>query len=863
MSIVYRATDTQLNDRPVVVKILSPQLAHIPQYRERFFREVRAVATLRHPHIVDVYEAATERTAEQAAAGRYQGSGEQEPLYLVMPYIEGSSLRGLLADNRQLDLATAVRLCEQIASALDFAHRRGIVHRDVKPGNILVESETGHAYLCDFGIAKVGFERALTAVGGFLGTPDYSAPERFDPARFEELPMALRPTIERPPREVAEEKLVDIYALGVVMYECLTGSRPFGQLGEQVRRDPPALTELRPDLPPALDDVLRAAMARDPTRRPSSCAEFASRLAAAAASLRSAPSPVGPASPPSTTTRFTWTPPSTPPDLPFGAPPLPPGGAWGPPPGSPPPADALTASPAGATGQTPTGQVAPGPGRRRLVAARRVAARHRRPLIAAGASLIAVGVLLGATLPAALDKPGVGDRPDQRQLVRIPEPLRADCARDKPAGGADVVVCHDVDQPVQFSFFASLDEMDSAYGAATRDAGVSRGTGDCSVAVGTGAEHRYPGVDASPGGRHGRLLCHTRDGTTSLVWTDDKAMVLATASSRAGDDLALRESWSRWVGLKAFPTTEEKALVNLYDLKDCRRPAAGTLERFHGIVAAIECAPPNADEGATTVWYYQFTALDGLRSTYDAQVSAVQAPKDTYCGDGGENPGTLGTNQWDLRGVDLGNLLCYRGSGGVPTMEWTLESMRVLGRVVGHDPADLATWWAGNHGPSQVEITKAVNRTSTPPFPTAAERQLLTHIPPAARVDCMRLSEDQVKQNVGDQKPVAAIACDSQAGNPRIIFYYQMADAAALAATLRFNDPGTDADCTQQPPDFLGGAPYLNNGDTGRLVCGTNQSGARYLIWSNDRLNILACAFGSRLPPADLIAWWSANAGPR
>ncbi len=109
MSVVYRATDTQLNDRPVVVKVLSPQLANIPQYRERFFREVRAVTTLRHPHIVDVYEAATEKTADQAAAGRDQGDDDQELLYLVMPYIEGSSLRGLLADNGQLDIATARR----------------------------------------------------------------------------------------------------------------------------------------------------------------------------------------------------------------------------------------------------------------------------------------------------------------------------------------------------------------------------------------------------------------------------------------------------------------------------------------------------------------------------------------------------------------------------------------------------------------------------------------------------------------------------------------------------------------------------------------------------------------------------------
>jgi hypothetical protein len=509
--------------------------------------------------------------------------------------------------------------------------------------------------------------------------------------------------------------------------------------------------------------------------------------------------------------------------------------------------------------------VAGGPDGTRLATPRRWAARHRRVLLAAGAGLAAVGVLLGVTLPVVLDRPGVGDRPSQAQLARLPAPLRGDCARAKPTGQAAAVVCHDGDEPVQLTLFASAEEMDSAYAAATRDAGVRRGTGDCAVAVGAGAsaEHRYPGTDAHSAGQHGRLLCHTRDGTTVLVWTDEKAMVLATASRRETDGLALQESWARWVGLKAFPTADEKALENLYGLANCSRPAPGTLDRFHGLVAAVDCAPPNAGQGATTVSYYQFTALDGLRSAYDAQVSAVQAPRDTYCGDGADSPGTLGTDQWDLRGVDLGDLLCYRSAGNVPTMEWTLDSMLVLGRVVGSDPAKLATWWTDNHGPAQAQIAAAVNRASRPPFPTAAERQLLAHIPAAARVDCMRLSGDQVKQNVGDQQPVAAIACDSQARNPRILFYYQLPDAGALAATLRLNDPGTDADCTQQPPDFLGGGRYLNNGDTGRLVCGTSPSGARYLIWSNDRLNILACAFGSYLSPADLIAWWSATAGPR
>ena len=200
MAVVYRAEDTRLG-RKVALKVLTPVLAHNEQFQQRFIRESRLAASLDHPNIVPIYE-----------AGEADGQ-----LFIAMRYVAGSDLKGLLSQTGGLPLARLLRIFVQIGDALDAAHELGLVHRDVKPGNILVAStqeRTGHGYfdhvyLTDFGLTKrtTSLSGALTGTGHFLGTVDYVSPEQIQGA-------PVGPS-------------TDIYALGCVLYECLTGQLPF------------------------------------------------------------------------------------------------------------------------------------------------------------------------------------------------------------------------------------------------------------------------------------------------------------------------------------------------------------------------------------------------------------------------------------------------------------------------------------------------------------------------------------------------------------------------------------------------------------------------------------------------------------
>ncbi|MFD0313070.1 serine/threonine-protein kinase [Streptomyces flavalbus] len=263
MAVVYRARDLRL-DRTVALKLLAPELARNTTFRLRFTRESRVAAALDHPHIVPVFEA-----------------GETEGLlYIAMRYVPGSDLRHLLDRDGPLPPGTALRIAAQIASALDAAHEHGLVHRDVKPGNVLVARGTDsdhpeHVYLTDFGLTKKSLSlTGLTTVGQFVGTLDYVAPEQ----------ISGRPVDGR----------CDVYALACVVHELLTGHPPFRRdddmalLWAHQYDDPPPLTAARPDLPAAVDAVLARALAKTPDDRYDSCLAFVTALRDAA---RSAPRP--------------------------------------------------------------------------------------------------------------------------------------------------------------------------------------------------------------------------------------------------------------------------------------------------------------------------------------------------------------------------------------------------------------------------------------------------------------------------------------------------------------------------------------------------------------------------------------------
>jgi ABC-type branched-subunit amino acid transport system substrate-binding protein/streptogramin lyase len=236
MGVVYRATDLSL-ERPVALKLIAPELADDEHFRSRFLREPRLAASLDHPNVIPIYE-----------AGERDGQ-----LYLAMRYVEGNDLGSVLERDGRLAPERSLRILAQVAGALDAAHRHGLVHRDVKPANVLLD-EGEHVYLTDFGITKqVG--GASTDTGRVVGTLDYLAPEQI---RGEEV-----------------DARTDCYALGCVLYECLAGAPPFRRatdaetLWAHMQEEPPPLPGY-----PALDPVLRRALAKGRDKRYAGCAEL-------------------------------------------------------------------------------------------------------------------------------------------------------------------------------------------------------------------------------------------------------------------------------------------------------------------------------------------------------------------------------------------------------------------------------------------------------------------------------------------------------------------------------------------------------------------------------------------------------------
>ncbi len=245
---MWLATDTLLT-RQVAVKVLKPALAADPVVAERFRREAVAVAGLSHPNIVAIYDTVDE-------AGRQA---------VVMQYVPGRSLRQILDEDATLSPEFTMRIGSAVAAALDVAHAAGLVHRDVKPGNILVTPE-GRVLLTDFGIAKTssGADSDLTSDNVMMGTAKYLSPEQVRGRRL--------------------DGRADLYSLGLVLYECLSGRVPF--LGEndaatalaRLQRDPTPLGRLRPTLPAGLSELIHRLLSRNPDERPASGAVVRSQL---------------------------------------------------------------------------------------------------------------------------------------------------------------------------------------------------------------------------------------------------------------------------------------------------------------------------------------------------------------------------------------------------------------------------------------------------------------------------------------------------------------------------------------------------------------------------------------------------------
>jgi len=253
MGVVYRATHLRL-DRKVALKVISPALAGDEDFRERFKRESRTAASLRHPHIVTIYDAGEESTL----------------LYITMELVDGTDLRQVIRSQGALEPTVLARILGQIASSLDAAHERQLVHRDVKPANILVQGsgDTVHSYLTDFGLTRhASSVSGPTRTGQWVGTLDYVAPEQLE--------------------GVTVDGRADIYSLACVAYEGLTGKVPYPRDNElakmwaQVHEAPPAISEQAPGLPSSLNKVIADGMAKDRDARYASAVDFASDFASA------------------------------------------------------------------------------------------------------------------------------------------------------------------------------------------------------------------------------------------------------------------------------------------------------------------------------------------------------------------------------------------------------------------------------------------------------------------------------------------------------------------------------------------------------------------------------------------------------
>ena len=257
MGVVYRAYDLRLK-RTVALKLMAPELALNQRFRERFSREAELAMSLEHPNVVPIHD-----------AGEVGGR-----LYLAMRLVEGTDLRALLHAEGALDPARALAICSQVANALDTAHARALVHRDVKPSNVLLDARE-HVYLADFGLTRRLEEQGSPAdEGRSIGTPAYLAPEQIEGGSV--------------------DGRTDVYSLGCLLYECLTGEAPFAGsrlavAWAHLEEEPPSARERRPELPDAIDAVIRTAMAKEPEDRYETCGAIIAAAEEALGLLRSRP----------------------------------------------------------------------------------------------------------------------------------------------------------------------------------------------------------------------------------------------------------------------------------------------------------------------------------------------------------------------------------------------------------------------------------------------------------------------------------------------------------------------------------------------------------------------------------------------
>jgi serine/threonine protein kinase len=534
MSVVYRAEHIRLG-RKVALKVLAAPLAHDESYRERFIRESQRAADLDHPNVIPIYD-----------AGEIEGGDSDGLLYIAMRYVEGSDLRTILRRDGPLGVGRTIFILDQIASALDAAHDRDLIHRDVKPSNILVAEPSEHVYLTDFGVAKQTTAPDLTRTGMFIGTVDYAAPEQ-----IEGLTLDGR---------------IDVYALGCMLYECLAGRPPFDREAEvavmhaHLTTPPPKLTDVQPDLPKELDRVIAKAMAKSRDDRFATAPELVDAAQAAIVQRRTTGTqhveehvdqPVPP--PIKALNEATVPPPTSPPE------PLvePPAAAPEPSPApvSPPPVTAAVEPHDGSTpAPPPRGRAGRAPGwlwTALLVAAAALASGTVAYLLARddGGSTVTPTTATDTTTPVA----------PASLSVLVPRQLWKDCAvQNQPNPGAiESAVCVQSDDLTvqnppdrwEISIYPNGKTLEAAYTSAREAAGVEPGGRCDGTSWGGSGPWVHPGTPPKPGGDR---FCYFDGDEAVIVWTHKKLGqpthrdMLATAREGGTDHAGLFTWWRFW-----------------------------------------------------------------------------------------------------------------------------------------------------------------------------------------------------------------------------------------------------------------------------------------------------------------------------
>jgi serine/threonine-protein kinase len=522
MSVVYLAEHQRLG-RKVALKLLASPLSQDESFRERFEHESRRAAEIDHPNILPIYD-----------AGEADGQ-----LYIAMRYVKGADLKTMIARDGALSPGRGLFILEQAASALDAAHDRGLVHRDVKPANILVEEPSEHVYLTDFGIVKHTASPGLTRTGLFIGTADYAAPEQ-----IEGMPVDAR---------------TDVYALGCVMYECLTGRAPYERDSEvavmhaHLTEPPPVLTDASPELPKTLNRVIARAMAKVKEERYASCEELVAATRSALIQATATPSTAAPSraaaeSPPTVEVAAAPESEKAAPVAPAVPPP--------PPPEAPKP---------GARGRPAVWLAALGVAAVAALAAGLAVyflGRSDEPE-AAPATPATVTVVETQTEPAPAAEPSPPAETvaaaEAELAAVVPARIWSTCTAGDPlvAGAAASALCRPAPgssggtppDSVELSTFPNEGSRAAAYAGLLAEAGVEPGSGRCTGTSWGGEGVWNHGLD-KPGGHR---FCYFDGDDAVIVWTHEKlgqenhVDTLGVARLGGLDHRSLYRWWSFWV----------------------------------------------------------------------------------------------------------------------------------------------------------------------------------------------------------------------------------------------------------------------------------------------------------------------------